>query len=433
MSPDYILIFENEYVHSLYPFSVLHMQWEVRCGAFRVFEKIQRRFPSAKLLFFSQREKTLSLFLKKFGISRHPIQRGNILVINSGILPTEEFWKSLFSAYEKYIAQQKLTTSVVFEANGIPLSFYISENDVINPTEFDVEFFPLILGKYSDKLPKTSIEVPKILNFLWNAIEYNSACISEDFAFFENFADFEQLKRNNVALLNENMIKIDKDCNIYSNVVLDASQGPIIIDEGVRIHPFTYIRGPVFIGSGTNIKAGSVILEGTSVGEVCKVGGEIESSIIQAYSNKQHYGFLGHSYIGEWVNIGAGTTTSDLKNTYEPISVRIENESFDTQQTFLGLICGDHTKTAINTSFNSGTIAGLCCNIYHSGLLPKYIPSFTWGGDRSNSTIGSFERSIQTAKVMMARRNRDLLEEEIQILRFEYESSKRKRLHFKEI
>lgn len=433
MSPNYILIFENEYVRSLYPFSILHMQWEVRCGAFRIFEKIQHRFPSAKLLFHSRRENTLGLFFKKFGISRYPMQRGNVLVINSGILPIEKFWESLFSAYEKFLIQQELTASVVFEANGVPLAFYIAESDIVNPTEFDVEFFPLMLGKYSEKLPKISIDVPKILNFLWDAIECNSACIVEDFAFFENFADFEQLKHNNVTLLNESMIKIGKDCNIYSNVVLDASRGPIIIDEGVQVYPFTYIQGPVFIGSKTNIKAGSVISEGTSIGEVCKVGGEIESSIIQAYSNKQHYGFLGHSYIGEWVNIGAGTTTSDLKNTYEPISVRIGKESFDTQQTFLGLICGDHTKTAINTSFNSGTIAGLCCNIYHSGLLPKYIPSFTWGGERNNSTIGSFERSIQTAKAMMARRNRSLLEEEIQILRLEYESSKNKRLGFKEI
>ncbi len=433
MSPDYILIFENEYVRSLYPFSILHMQWEVRCGAFRIFERIQRRFPLAKLLFHSQREKTLELFFKKFGISRHTIQRGNVLVINSGILPIEQFWESLFSAYKKFHIQQDLTASVVFEANGVPLAFYISESDIINPTEFDVEFLPLVFEKYYDKLPRISIEVPKILNFLWDAIEYNSTCIFEDFIFFENFADFEQMKHNNVSLLNESMIKIGKNCSIYGNVVLDASRGPIIFDEGVHVYPFTYIQGPVFIGSRTTIKPGSIILEETSIGEVCKVGGEIEGSIIQAYSNKQHYGFLGHSYIGEWVNIGAGTTTSDLKNTYQPISVRIENESFDTQRTFLGLICGDHTKTAINTSFNSGTIAGLCCNIYHSGLLPKYIPSFTWGGDRNNSTIGSFERSIQTAKAMMARRNQSLLEEEIQILRLEYESSKNKRLHFKEI
>ncbi len=431
MSPDYILIFENEYVRSLYPFSILHMQWEVRCGAFRIFEKIQRRFPSAKILFHSHRKNTLELFLKKFNIDTDNVVFGNVLIINAGILPTEKFWQSLFEAYEKFLATQQLTKSVVFATNGIPLALYLARNDIVNPTDFDLEFFPLILEKYSNKLPKTSIEPPRIINFLWDAIEYNSDCIAEDFKFFDNFADFEQLKRNSISLINEDLITIGKDSYISTNVVLDASKGPIILGEGVQIQPFTFIEGPVFIGNRTNIKSGSTIFQGTSIGEVCKVGGEIENSILQAYSNKQHYGFLGHSYIGEWVNIGAGTTTSDLKNTYESISVRIETESFDTGRTFLGLICGDHTKTAINTSFNSGTIAGICCNIYHSGLLPKYIPSFTWGGDRSNSTLGSFERSIETAKIVMARRDQKLLDQEIRILQLEYESSKSKRLHSK--
>ncbi|MFN3270874.1 MAG: glucose-1-phosphate thymidylyltransferase, partial [Candidatus Kapaibacteriota bacterium] len=132
-------------------------------------------------------------------------------------------------------------------------------------------------------------------------------------------------------------------------------------------------------------------------------------------------------YIGEWCNLGAGTTTSDLKNTYESVTVRIENETFDTGRTFLGLICGDHTRTAINTSFNTGSITGICCNIYNSGLLSKYIPSFTWGGNKTQSTIGNFERTVKSIETMMARRGKSLLEEERQILEIEHKIQSNKR------
>jgi UDP-N-acetylglucosamine diphosphorylase/glucosamine-1-phosphate N-acetyltransferase len=210
-------------------------------------------------------------------------------------------------------------------------------------------------------------------------------------------------------------------------VVLNAEKGAIIIDENVTLQPFAYIEGPVAIRRDSLVKSGSFIYQGTTIGEVCKVGGEIENSIFHAFSNKQHYGFVGHSYIGEWCNLGAGTTTSDLKNTYESVSVRIENETFDTGRTFLGLLCGDHTKTAINTSFNTGTITGICCNLYNSGLLSKYIPSFTWGGQKTESTIGSFERTVRSIQAMMARRGKFLLDEELKILELEYKVQKSKR------
>ncbi len=427
MYPDFILLFENDYYRSLYPFYLLHLQWEVRCGALRLFEKVQQAFPNAKLLFHTKRETYYNLFLKKFSIANNSISRGNLLVLNSGILPESKLWSNFQSAYSEFLRQHTTTKSCCFVVNEIPVAIYISADEMLNPTNFDITFYEILLNKYFEKLPKVSLPVPNVINFLWDAIELNSNAIEDDFRFFENHADFEQLKRQKVSLLNEDKIKIGKNCNIMPNVVLNASKGAIIIADNVTIQPFSHIEGPVAIGRDSIVKTGSYIYQGTSIGEVCKVGGEIENSILHAYTNKQHHGFVGHSYIGEWCNLGAGTTTSDLKNTYEPVSVRIENETFNTGRTFLGLILGDHSRTAINTSFNTGTITGICCNIYNSGLLSKFIPSFTWGGNKSQSTLGSYERTINSIQAMMARRNKLLLEEELKILELEYTLQKSKR------
>ncbi|MFN3781064.1 MAG: putative sugar nucleotidyl transferase [Candidatus Kapaibacteriota bacterium] len=428
INPDFILLFENEYYRSLYPFYLLHLQWELRCGALRLFEKVQHQFPKAKLLFHSKRETYLNLFLKKFPITDNRISRGNLLVLNSGILPDSKLWSNFQSVYSEFLRSETTTKSCCFVVNEIPIAIYISADEMLNPTDFDIKFYEILLNKYFEKLPKVYLPVPNVINFLWDAIEHNSNAIEDDFRFLENYADFEQLKSQNVSLLNEERIKIGRNCKIMPNVVLNASKGAIIIADDVTIHPFSHIEGPVAIGRNTIVKTGSYIYQGSSIGEVCKVGGEIENSILQAYTNKQHHGFVGHSYIGEWCNLGAGTTTSDLKNTYEPVSVRIENETFNTGRTFLGLILGDHCRTAINTSFNTGTITGICCNIYNSGLLSKFIPSFTWGGNKTQSTLGSFERTINSIGAMMARRNKALLEEELKILELEYTRQKSKRM-----
>jgi UDP-N-acetylglucosamine diphosphorylase/glucosamine-1-phosphate N-acetyltransferase len=429
IQPDFILLFENEYFRSLYPFYLLHSQWEIRCGALRIFEKVQKQFPKAKLLFHSTRETYLRLFAKWFGFEEVKIDKGNLLVLNSGILPSQEFWQNLDTAYSNFIQSNQPTRSAVFSVNGTPIAFYLSAEEMVNPSEFDRRFFSIVLDKYSEKLPKIEVPIPRVINFLWDAIEYNSFAIEDDFRFFENFADFTELKKDGVVLIDERKIKIGKNCKIMHSVVLNAEKGSIIIGDGVTIQPFSYIEGPVAIGENSLVKSGSMIYAGTTLGEVSKVGGEIENSIFHAYSNKQHYGFVGHSYIGQWCNLGAGTTTSDLKNTYDSVSVRIENETFNTGRTFLGLLCGDHTRTAIGTTFNTGTITGICCNIYHSGLLPKYIPSFTWGGSPTESTLANFERTLQSIEIMMQRRRKTLLDEERKILELEYQVQKNKRKH----
>ncbi|MBN1589626.1 MAG: hypothetical protein JW888_08935, partial [Pirellulales bacterium] len=177
----------------------------------------------------------------------------------------------------------------------------------------------------------------------------------------------------------KNDIFIGKDALVHPMVVLDAEHGPIYLDEGVEVHPFTRIEGPCYVGK-KSILLGAKCREGMSIGPVCRVGGEVEESIIQGYSNKYHDGFLGHAYVGEWVNLGAMTTNSDLKNDYSSVAVMLDGRRpIDTGSTKVGSLIGDHTKTSIGTLFNTGAYVGAMALIAATGKpLPKFIPSFAW-------------------------------------------------------
>ncbi|MFA7626651.1 MAG: hypothetical protein WCZ17_06340, partial [Candidatus Kapaibacterium sp.] len=217
-----------------------------------------------------------------------------------------------------------------------------------------------------------------------------------------------------------NDIRIGNNVKISPSVVIDASEGKVLIDDDVKIMPQATILGPCFIGKGTTVKIGAKIYGETSIGPMCKVGGEIENTIIHAFSNKQHEGFLGHSYIGEWVNLGADTNNSDLKNTYGEINMILPHKEVKSGRIFLGLMCGDHTKSGINTMFTTGTVAGTCAILVKEWFLPNFIKSFSWGG-KSNSPAFRFHKAIETAKIVMQRRGKVLTEEEIELLRLEYE------------
>jgi UDP-N-acetylglucosamine diphosphorylase/glucosamine-1-phosphate N-acetyltransferase len=157
------------------------------------------------------------------------------------------------------------------------------------------------------------------------------------------------------------------------------------------------------VGRGSILKMGAAIYGPTSIGPGCKIGGEVGETIIHGRSNKQHDGFVGHSYLGEWVNIGAGTTTSDLKNNYSTVRVPIAGQPVDSGEIFVGLFMGDHSKLGIGSVLNAGTSVGVCSNVYGSGYPPKYIPSFTWGGS-SGFTEHRLEAALETARRAMARR-----------------------------
>ena len=210
--------------------------------------------------------------------------------------------------------------------------------------------------------------------------------------------------------------KSNIDCS--NNPFLNDDNGPIIIEEDVTIMEGAMIRGPVHICKGSTIKMGAKVYGPTIIGPYCKIGGEVSNCIFLGYSNKAHEGFLGHSIIGEWCNIGAGTSNSNLKNDYGTVKMwDYQDKKFkDSGNQFLGLYMGDHSKCAINTSFNTGTTVGVNCNVFGAGFPRNFIPSFSWGGAQGVKAY-DFEKAISVAEIVMDRRGVKLTPDYIDMLR----------------
>jgi UDP-N-acetylglucosamine diphosphorylase/glucosamine-1-phosphate N-acetyltransferase len=412
-----IIIAENEQTGNLFPFSVMHPVWEIRCGAYRLFEKVRLLNPGKNIL-FAGREKQFLSFSKRFGIPIDQKPTGNILIIDASVLSLKDLFTAIDTALSDYFKNSK-ADSLILLSEGKPVAALIVENKMEN-----------IIGETIDKGFQAvndlisfspSLEIGKInkIEYMWDAIEYNEISLKDDFSVFEGinpyYADFQ-----GVHFTNQEEIKIKGGCSIMPNVVIDATEGPVMIGCNVTIMPAATIMGPCYIGDNSIIKIGAKIYEKTSIGERCKVGGEVENSIIQSYSNKQHDGFLGHSFLSEWVNLGADTNTSDLKNTYGNIKVKFRNKEIDTGRMFLGILCGDHTKTAIATSFTTGTIAGICSSLITDGYLPKYIESFTFGGGK-DTKLFDLDKALEIARVVMKRRGRELTPLEEELIKSEFE------------
>lgn len=254
-------------------------------------------------------------------------------------------------------------------------------------------------------LRKINWPVNATWKYIWELISANGEMIVEDFEnFFEDKDNFFETELG-VSIINPYNIWLGEGSKLRPGVVLDASEGPIIIDENARVMSNSVLIGPLYIGKSSLIKAGAKIYEGTSIGPVCKIGGEVEASIFQAFANKQHDGFLGHSYIGEWVNIGADTNNSDLKNNYQPVSMFLypQKKKVNSECQFLGTVIGDHSKTGINCTINTGTNIGVGCNLIGGEIIAGHIPSFSWG-EATRLKEYVFNKFADTCQIVKARR-----------------------------
>ena len=230
-------------------------------------------------------------------------------------------------------------------------------------------------------------------------------------------------------------VYVGQEVKIDEFVVLNTEQGEIIIDDGAHLYPFSYIEGPCYIGAHTEIKPHAQIRKNTSIGHHCKIGGEVSGSIFQPYTNKAHHGFVGDSYIGSWVNLGAGTTTSNLKNTYGPVRVeypeefKIPNSKFqiqriDTGMQFLGCIMGDYVKTAINTSIYTGKILGIYAQLF--GCVTENIGSFVMD-THEGKKVFELESAIRAQKRMFERRGIEQRSVDIALLQRVFEETRHER------
>lgn len=201
----------------------------------------------------------------------------------------------------------------------------------------------------------------------------------------------------------------------FPMVEIDESDGPVIFGKNVHVEPFTFLKGPLYLGDDCFVSSHAHIHKSV-IGPKCKIGGEISGTIIQGNSNKVHDGHLGDSYIGEWVNLGAGTTNSNLKNNYSTVSMMINGELVNSNRLFLGSIIGDHSKTAIGTQLNTGTNIGVGCNVLAQSFPKQFIPSFTFCIQGKHRAV-NFEDMIETAKRVKKRRDQKLSPAEIHVLK----------------
>lgn len=430
MKPQTIILLETEgTTHSnLYPFNILHPSFEVRCGALRLFEKVQARFPASNLMFHTEtpeRSLHLASFKARFGFSETASleSAGNTLVLQGNVMLDSALRQSLETAWEQTLRQLGDETVLRFTHNSIPFAAYIPER-VARQTQMQ-DIAHLDSPFYHSAL-QIAIPTIKQIRYLWDALGYNAAAIEDDAQLLKPSiqGDSEILTVPGVFAQQADRIIVGEGTQIAPCVVLDARKGAIIIGRNVEIQPHVSIVGPCFIDDDVLIKAGTRMYEGTSLGIASKVAGEIKNTIFQGFGNKQHDGCLGYSFIGEWVNLGAGTDVSDLKNNYSTIRVRFSHDKareISTGKTSLGLLAGDHTKSAINTSFNTGTVTGVSANVFDRAP-DKYVSSFSWGG-QPDSPFFEEEKAIELARTVMSRRKRELLAEEELLLRNEYKRS----------
>jgi UDP-N-acetylglucosamine diphosphorylase/glucosamine-1-phosphate N-acetyltransferase len=215
---------------------------------------------------------------------------------------------------------------------------------------------------------------------IWDLISWNEEAIVTEFVAMQEPS--QPLPPGPYHVIEEKSIWLGKSVVLSPGCVLDASKGPIVLDDSVSIGANAVVQGPCYIGPHTQISPLAMIRAGVSIAAMCKIGGEVSNSIILSYTNKPHDGFLGDSYIGEWVNLGAGTTTSNLRNTYSQVSMSLGNGVIDTGRRFLGAMIGDHSKLAIATHLMAGTYIGYNCMIASSKYCPKFVPSYTFLTDK---------------------------------------------------
>ncbi|MEW6238346.1 MAG: putative sugar nucleotidyl transferase [Candidatus Omnitrophota bacterium] len=409
----FIILFEDEGFVNLRPLTYNRPVYDLRCGVRLLHEKVKAAYPKAEFGYHVQ-ECLTELVKQQKGTNKVNGGFGDkALMLNGRVI-----WDSTLT---KLISPEG-EDHVFYEGDAVVAARLSGENfaNIDWSKPISVTSF---LGIASSKVKANIVTYP------WDMVHHNPKQLEIDMASMGCNGAKDGKIYDGVHLLAPERITVAQGASIKPGVVLDAEGGPIFIDEGAKIFPQAVIEGPCYVGKKSAIKIAAKIYEGTSIGEVCKVGGEVEESIIHSYSNKQHEGFLGHAYLGMWVNLGADTNNSDLKNDYGTVTCFINGEPVSTGSQFVGSTIGDHSKTGINTMLNTGTIVGVCCNIFGSDFPPKFIPCFSWGG--ANRMVEyQFDKCMQVARRVMKRRNMDLTDVEESVFRKIYEETARKRKDF---
>ncbi len=414
-----ILVYEDNGYRNLFPVAMMRPVYFIRTGVSNVIGRIED---------FTGNKYSRSLHCRSYmaGYIRsickykiNEIEKDDYLLINGRAVINEEAMKHFIKGKGSnvvYVHDGEVIAAHVSKKYSSLLKSKVEGSDNIPDDEF---FGNKIFGK-EDVGRKA---VVSIIRHPWDMISHLiENKLSDD---YENIIyrqkNFSRIKKYD-GCINAKRIFTGKETIIQPQCILDASEGDIFINDNAKIESFSYIKGPAYMGTGSLVKAGTKIYGPCVIGEFSKVAGEIAESILFAYVNKQHEGFLGHSYICPFVNLGADTVTSDLKNNYSNIRIKTDGKEFDTGMKFLGSIIGDHSKTSINTMLNTGSIIGIFANLFGGGFHDKIIDSFSWNECGKSSVRYDIDKAIETAKTVMSRRHMELTTQYEDLIRYYFQN-----------
>lgn len=411
-----IALFEDRHVSDFCPLVLLRPVFELVCGHYSLRERLLRQMQVAEwggivreAVAEVYREAQPDAHVNRLGW----LEESRTLLINGRWLPDPAAWAAL----------QDDDTAGIIDGTVVHITLEPDEVQLLRSMELD---------DLLDRLTRSRRCVSasgKLLRRPWDLVEHNSKQIGYDFAArgFVGLTADQPLGEHVASVGPRELIHVDPAARIEPYVVIDASKGPVSIEAGTAIQAFTRLEGPCHVASQAQLFRANV-RGGTTIGPVSRVGGEIEASILHGYVNKYHDGFLGHSYVCPWVNLGALTTNSDLKNDYSQVRVPLTGEGVDTGLTKVGCFIGDHTKSGLGSLINTGSSIGIMCLVLPlDGLLPKFIPSFAgvWFGALGEGL--SLDRNLAAARAAMERRNCELTPPQERLLRFLYQATRQER------
>jgi UDP-N-acetylglucosamine diphosphorylase/glucosamine-1-phosphate N-acetyltransferase len=386
------ILFDGTFRNALLPFTFTRPVADIRVGILTIREKWEKHLGA-----------TTTTLTEEYLMEKYPmVEMEQNVMINASFLPNPILVEMV----------QNLENNQAIFINDEVVAFYTNENQ----EEVDFDTYEII-DFTSDYL--------RIEN-TWDIFAKNDAAIREDFDLLTEDRVSQPIPKSVNVIAPENIF-LEEGAKLEF-VTLNASTGPIYIGKNAEIMEGSVIRGPFALCEEAQVKLATKIYGATTVGPHCRVGGEVNNSVLFGFSNKGHDGFLGNSVLGEWCNIGADSNNSNLKNNYEEVRLwSYETEGFaKTGLQFCGLMMGDHSKCGINTMFNTGTVVGVSANIFGSGFPRNFVPSFSWGG-ASGFTTYLTKKAFEVAKVVMSRRHVEFSEEDAKILEHIFEETKKYR------
>ena len=392
-----IILFDDVTRQNLFPLTFTRPVADIRIGIMTIREKWQH--------FFNDQASTLtSDYLRE----KYPLQTGDEnIFINASILPNKDLVNE--------IIHLNTDEALIGEQTVIAIRTIGKHTPLLHKATGDWQ--PMLMEQY--RLIDSKAEFIKI-NYLWDIYQYNHWAIQTDFNEFTKDRSSQPLSKNNILIGNPDNLFIEEGARV-EGAIINVEKGQVYIGKNAEVMEGCLIRGPLAMCEHSVLKLGAKIYGATTLGPYSKAGGEVNNSVFTGYSNKAHDGFLGNSVIGEWCNIGADSNNSNLKNNYGKVkmwSYRFK-EFRNSQQQFCGLFMADHSKCGINTMFNTGTVTGVCANVFGSGFPPKHIPSFAWGG-ADRFVTHNFDKAIASAQRMLERRNKKLDRTDIALLKYVY-------------